>query len=105
MTALSILFLLLFFMMLFITYVIIRRSWLDLPTASGLCLVVSIFTLIGFSLSRENEVSMMHAGLVAVFGGLIFTGAIVAMASFFRANEPDEMKKAYLTKNQPPSSK
>ncbi len=104
MSALSILFLFLFFAMLFITYIIVRRGWLDVMTASGLCAVVSVFTLLGFSLSRENEVSLLYAMVVAVAIGLIFTGAIVAMASFFRANEPEAMEKAYLSKNRPPSS-
>ncbi|KAB2906251.1 MAG: hypothetical protein KJ064_24620 [Anaerolineae bacterium] len=104
MNALSILFLLIFFLILFLTYVIVRRGWLDLTTSAGLCAVMSIFTLIGFGLSREPALALVHAILAAVVIGLIFTGAIIVMASFFRVNEPGEAEKAYLSRNKPPSS-
>ncbi len=104
MNALSMLFLFIFFLMLFFTYIIVRRGWLDLKTSVGLCAVVSIFSLIGFGLSREPALAFGHAILAALAVGLIFTGAIVAMASFFRVNEPGEAEKAYLSRTKPPSS-
>lgn len=104
MNALSIIFLAVFFLILFITYIIVRRGWLDLTTAGGLCAVVSIFALIGFGLSREPALGLALAIPVALIIGLIFTGAIIAMAAFFRANAPGEAEKAYLSRNRPPSS-
>lgn len=86
MSGLGILFLAVFALTLFGTYIGIRRNLLDIRTAGGLCGVITVSSLFAFGIAQD--LSVIHTLVIALAGGFIFTLAVVAMAAFFQANQP-----------------
>lgn len=95
---LSALFLAIFCITLFAAYIIIRRELLDIRTAGLLCAALSSSALFAFGVVRELQ--MLHTVAVAVAVGLGFTLVVVAMAAFFKANQPPDADAIL----KPPSS-
>jgi len=87
MTAAGVVFLALFAITLATLYLAVRRAWaptLSLALAGG---VLSMAFVMAFAFTNEN-VYTAQAVMAGVVVGLGFTGAVIAIASFFRANEP-----------------
>ena len=95
MSILGIIFLVIFCLVLFGTYIVIRRGLLNLRTAGGLCAVGTVTALIAFGLAEDLQ--LLHALAVGIVVGLIFSGAVVVMAAFFLANQPPAEMDAYLS--------
>ena len=87
-TLLSAVFLAIFCIALFAAYIIIRRNLLDIRTAGLLCAALSSSSLFAFGVVRELQ--MLHTVAVAGVIGLGFTFVVVAMAAFFKANQPPD---------------
>ncbi len=81
----SIIFLILFVVTTFLVYVAIRRGWLTIPVSAvvGGIANVTFFSL--YSISQNNDFGRVI--LVGPLMGLVFTGATVAAAAFFRQND------------------
>jgi len=98
MNGLAIFFLLLFCLVLFASYLAIRRSLLTIRTVGGLCAAGASSTLFAFSLAAE--LGLLHALITGVVVGLIFSGAVVAMAAFFQFNQPGNELETYLSEQR-----
>lgn len=87
MQAVGVVFLALFAITLATLYIAVRRAWAParfLLLAGG---VLSMAFVMAFAFTNEN-VYTAQAVLAGVVVGFGFAGAAVAIASFFRANEP-----------------
>ena len=87
MQAAGVVFLALFAITLATLYIAVRRAWaptLSLFLAGG---VLSMAFVMAFAFTNEN-VYTAQAVLAGVLVGVGFAGATVAIAGFFRANEP-----------------
>lgn len=91
----SVVFLVLFGLTLFASYIIIRREWMRLTVIGGLCAVLTVTSIMLYGLTKEDRLSLGHSVIAGLAVGLGFTGAMLAMAVFFLRNQPDELK-AYL---------
>lgn len=83
----GIIFLVLFGVTLFSAYITIRRGWAETFFVGSVTAVLSILFIVLFALISEHTSAgqAIFAGLVV---GLGFTGATVAIATFFKANQP-----------------
>ncbi|HRE48220.1 MAG TPA: hypothetical protein PLD47_10885 [Aggregatilineales bacterium] len=79
-------FLILFALTTLITYLAIRRRWTTIPLAATVGIFANVIFFILFSLAQGNV--FLHALLVGVILGVVFTGMAAIMASFFRNNNP-----------------
>ena len=79
----SIIFLILFAISLFATYLAVRLSWLRLPNASIISGVINITLLTLYSTSQGN--SLFEAVTIALALGLLFTLMSVSAGAYFLA--------------------
>lgn len=79
----SIIFLILFGVSLFVTYLAIRLKWLRLPNASIISGVINILLLTLYSISQGN--SLFQAVTIALALGLLFTLMSVSVGAYFLA--------------------
>lgn len=93
MSAIGIIFLILFCAVIFSSYIIIRRDWMRTQVVGGLCAALSFTSILAFGLAED--LGIVHAVVAALIVSLIFTGAMVAMAVFFAKNQPQDIE-AYL---------
>jgi hypothetical protein len=68
------------------SYIGVRRSLLDLRTAAMLCTMGSIGAMVGFGLTQN--LGLGYALVVGLAVGIVFTVALMVMASFFQNNQP-----------------
>lgn len=104
-TGLGFFFLIIFFVNLVGFYIVIRRQLMGLRDAGGLAVVISVGSAVAVGLSSENV-----DGVLAIIGGivigLLFSGAMITMATFFQNNQPetlaayDSMRTDKTTKDQ-----
>jgi hypothetical protein len=103
MGGLSLFFLGLFSLILFSSYIIVRRKWLPLETIGPICAGGTAASLIAFGLAEG--LIFLHALLAGLVVGLMFSGAAMLMAAFFQANEPSREEVAAIIKGQQPPPK
>lgn len=84
-------FLAVFFLSLVGFYVAIRRELLTPLSAGALCAVISSVSLVMFGVIDDgiDDGLALTGGLLV---GLIFTGMMVTMASYFRNNQPETLR-------------
>ena len=97
MNAFALIFLALFCVTIFTSYIVIRRGLMRTQVAGSLCAVVSVTCLFAFGIA--DDLLIPHALITALLIGLLFTGAGVAMATFFRVNQPASLE-AYLPEDR-----
>ncbi|HML22740.1 MAG TPA: hypothetical protein PKD09_13910 [Aggregatilinea sp.] len=87
MAAVGYLFLVLFLITLFVTYLAVRRALGPTLYIGGASIILSIIFIVLYSLLvQENSAAQaLFAGIV---GGVVFDGIAIALASFFRTNQP-----------------
>lgn len=100
MSGLGILFLAIFSVTLFVTYITVRRSFLRPQPAGLLCAAICMAALFAFGMAEDLQV--LHALVLGIAIGLVFTSAIIIMAAFFQANQLSEREKAILTDKKTP---
>ena len=93
----ALIFFVLFALTLVGTYLGVRRGWAPTRAIAALGAVLSILTMVLFSLGQEN--TLLQALIVGVLLGGVFTAATVAVATFFRNAERQPRPKPPL---QPP---
>jgi len=99
MNVFAIIFLLIFGLIEFGTYIAIRRRLLSVRTAALLCLGGSVTALIAFGLAQESPIEQVI--IMGGVAGLVFTGIVVLMAVFFLANQPPAELQAALREDKP----
>ncbi len=78
-------FFILFAAILVVTYLAIRRQWAGPVTISLSSVLGSIITMILLSLAQGN--SIIHAVLIGIAIGFVFSGATLAIAWYFHSSE------------------
>jgi ABC-type Fe3+-siderophore transport system permease subunit len=81
----ALIFFFLFVVVLVMTYLAIRRQWAGPVTVSVSSVIASVLTMALFSLAQGN--SPIHAILVGVVVGTVFSGALLAIAWYFHSGE------------------
>ena len=80
------LFLVLFAVTLFVTYLAVRRAWTSTVYAGALSAILSMTFVILYAVTAQDT-STAQAVFAGILVGLGFSAATVAIASFFRTNE------------------
>ncbi len=80
-------FLLLFLVTVVVTYIAVRRALGPTLYIGGASIILSIIFVVLYSLIvQENSAAQaLFAGIV---GGVVFDGTAIALATFFRTNQP-----------------
>lgn len=81
----ALIFFFIFVVVLVVTYLAIRRQWAGPVTVSVSSVIGSILSMILFSLAQGN--SPIHAILVGIVVGFVFSGALLAIAWYFHSGE------------------
>jgi nitrate/nitrite transporter NarK len=85
MTPTALIFFVLFGLTIFVTYMAVRRSWAPTRIVTIAGAILSIITMVMFSLGQGNTIA--QALVVGFLVGSIFAAAAVSIASFFRSSE------------------
>lgn len=89
-TGLGIVFLFVFFASVVGFYIVIRRQLMPLRDSAGLATVINVGSAVAVGLSSEN-VDATLAVMGGIVVGLLFTGTMVTMATFFQNNQPENL--------------
>jgi len=81
----SLIFLVLFAVITFLVYLAVRRGWLTLTVGGVIGGIANCTFFALYSLAQNNGI--VRALVVGLVVGLLFTGATVIMAAYFRQNE------------------
>ncbi|MBZ0303919.1 MAG: hypothetical protein K8J31_29545 [Anaerolineae bacterium] len=72
-------------LVLFLTYLAIRREWFAPGVTAGVSIVATIVTMVLTSLGQGN--SALQAIVVGIVVGGLFSGATIAIAWYFHSHE------------------
>lgn len=81
------LFYLMFALVLVGMYLAVRRRWVSPGLAAGVGTLGSIISMFLVSLAQQNNI--LHAVVVSILVGALFSGMTLAIAWFFHSNDPD----------------
>jgi hypothetical protein len=90
MSAISAVFIFIFFATLITSYIIIRRGLMKFSTAGWIATVINVVVLTGFGITRE-DVELWLALIGGAVVGIAITGTMLSMAAFFKSNQPQNL--------------